>query len=226
MKKIIVLLPIVMLFAVSASAQLRAGTIQVGSSSYLFGSPNQLSNDSGVSSAGFQFGSTTKKAEFISTGGNAGSVSEETEKYWAFNFSPSVSYFLTNHVSLGLSPEVLVYREKDDDGEITGFTAYAVAPNVRIYLKNEGKYLPHGEVRGGIVWLNTKYRGNKKEQLNFVALKSGHSFWLSDNFTLDIFAEYLFTWQKEHDTLLKLTSRSSNLGFGLGLSYFLFKKKE
>lgn len=223
MKKISILLSLILLLSASVYAQLRTGTLQFGSSSYLFGAPNQLGFNSIGSNVGFQFGKNTQKVEY-KLGGNS-FTQENEEKVWAFNFSPSIGYFISDHFMLGFSVGIIHFREKDDDSdEAVGYNAYLLSPNLRAYFKNEGKYLPYGEIRGGMMGLKRTH--SERDEMYFLAVKSGHSFWLAKGFTIDIFAEYLFAWQTERDPPYKATNRSSNVGVGMGISYYLFGKSE
>lgn len=219
------LLPLLLLFTLSVNAQLKKGTIQLGTSTNLLGNLNQLGAGNMANNAGIQFGKN--KRTVVS---NGSTVFEREEKVRAFNLSPSIGFFLADNFMLGLSAGVFVYHEKDKTDDTFGYTALSFSPSLRGCFKKEGKSLPYGELRGGIVHLKIK-DAEESDSAPFLGVKFGNAFFLNSNLSLDIFAEYVYGWNKTKDTSsipnieTETTEKTGMIGIGVGFSYFLVKKE-
>jgi hypothetical protein len=199
-------------------AQPKKGTMLIGTSSNLLGNLNQFGSNGISNNAGIQFGKI--KTEYTFSSGN--SIESEIS-VTSFNLSPFIGGFVSDHFLIGASAGFFFYQIKDDDDK-SGFTALSFSPFVRGYLKKEGKTLPYAEARGG--WNSIKNKGqDESETIPFLGAKVGAAIFLNPNISLDLFADYLYAWDKEETgTGLKIVEKQGLFGLGVGLSVFLSKQ--
>jgi len=196
--------------------QCQKGSFLIGTSTNLLGNITQFGNNNPSNNVGIQFG--TYKSTYESSGGYK---SESKTKITAFNFSPSMGYMVSDNVLIGLTVGLFNYSEKHESGDKESITVYSIAPNVRVYFAKERKVLPFIEARGGI--MSMKYSGSDTADKNpFLNMKGGAAIFLNQFVSLDIFADYTYSWDSyESDSGYKSTTKVGLFGLGLGVSVFI-----
>ena len=67
-----------------------------------------------------------------------------------------------------------------------------------------------------------KFVDEDSESLPFFAIKGGAAIFLNPNISLDLFAEYVYAWDKqEMESGSTVTDTQGMFGVGIGLSFFL-----
>ncbi|MEZ4954016.1 MAG: hypothetical protein R2825_10620 [Saprospiraceae bacterium] len=210
------LLPIAVFLCVQLNAQIQKGMILIGSSSNLVGNLNQLAGGSISNNAGIQFGKI--KTEYNLAG--SGNYFESEISITSFNLSPTAGIFITNNIMLGASVGVFILRTKDESDSKEGFNAMSFSPYLRGYFKNTGNILPFMELRGGII--SMKYLENDADNNPFIGGKIGASFFVSNNISIDLFGDYLYSKNTEElQSGLKIVEKQGLFGVGVGINVYL-----
>ena len=197
------------------NAQIGKGTVLVGSTTNLLGSFNTIGLSGFDNNASIQFGKQKSKYE------DTGFDFESEYSVTSFNVSPTAGAFVTDNILLGASVGFWIYRLKDEDDDKDGFTATSFAPFVRGYFKTEGKALPFAEVRGGLMNIKFVESDDPADNLSFFSVKAGSSFFIGNRTSLDLFASYNYSRNKEEFDEGSSTDTSNYFGIGVGLSVFI-----
>jgi outer membrane protein len=214
MKKLLLLIAVFLCFQLNA--QIQKGMILIGSSSNLVGNLNQLAGGSISNNAGIQFGKI--KTEYNLAG--SGNYFESEISITSFNLSPTAGIFITNNIMLGASVGVFILRTKDESDSKEGFNAMSFSPYLRGYFKNTGNILPFMELRGGII--SMKYLENDADNNPFIGGKIGASFFVSNNISIDLFGDYLYSKNTEElQSGLKIVEKQGLFGIGVGINVYL-----
>jgi outer membrane protein len=189
------------LCAFAADAQTQKGSFMLGGTTNIFGGfGGGVSNQASIG-----FGKEKSKL------GSA----ETSYKYTLINVSPNVGYFVADGFLVGISVGILNFNtDLEFFGDELDFTVSTVTPMLRYYFNNAAKTRPYGEIRGGIVSVNS---GGDSESASILGAKAGAAIFLNEKVSLDLFLDFSSTSDKEDGVKFA----QNIFGFGVGFNVFL-----
>ncbi len=213
MKRITMMIAVICILTLNVNAenpQLQKGNLYFGvSSSIVIGG----SEDSRLMSLGFV------KTNYKHDGEISSSYSD-----LVFNVLPKGGYFVMNNLVAGLQVLLTGYSEKEADSDYKySESTFGVGPWARYYYPME-KFYPFAE--GGILLgsYSSSYNDYSEFMFNF-GLSVGVAFPIGNNVTFDAMIGYSRTsYQPKGDVESEnYNSVCSGVGFGLGISVYIFK---
>ena len=188
------------------NAQASKGDVLIGTSTQIVGSPISLLEGS-PNAVGLAFVSSKAKAD--------DEYEEDMDKYFSFNISPQVGYFLADGFVLGLTTNVAYLKFKDDD---EAYVSYAIGPFTRYYFNFE-RFKPF--IQGSASFGQVRYDSDYKLNTSDYGVGGGIAFFVNNKVSVDMFAGYNRIISKPPDTEHNYRELFNTFSFGFGLSIFL-----
>ena len=186
-------------------AQTNQGGLLIGTSTQVAGSPLSLF-ESTPTVAGFAYSSTKSKAD---------EYESDADKYFSFNISPQIGYFIVDGLALGVTSNVAYLKYKEDEDALV---SYAFGPLMRYYFNVE-RFKPF--IQGSACFGQLRYSSDYKSNLSDYGGGAGVAFFVNDKVSIDMFAGYNHAISKDPNDDDNYRDIVSTFTFGFGVSIFL-----
>ena len=222
MRKHLFSLALAVLVSATASAQLKAGSVMLGTSTSMTGMGTSILN-SGGNNGGFLYQTNKYKED--------GKVVEDYgHDVLAVNLSPRMGYFLADGLMAGLKLNLEYFREEYEfygDSETDKVSGVLGGPFVRYYFNanGDGRVKPYLEAEGMAGRYIEDYGGESKDKMNYYHFGGGlgAAIMLNRHMSFDVLAAYGYWVSQDPDAEYDEKFIANNVGLSLGFSYFLSK---
>lgn len=169
-------------------------------------------------------GSTGIGFNNISTKAKANGVSANGPKVSTLSITPSVGYFVTNGLAIGLDLGFTSATSKEDGDKSTTST-FSIIPSATYYFKGAGQVLPYLGAGVGYSSINNKYNSGTYSQDSDTSglawkVKGGIVYMITPTVGIDLGVGYNQFSSKETMYGVKVTNTVGTLGVNGGLSVF------